>query len=140
MSSIDPMTSKSKPFLPQVTNQSNMNKRPGVIQRTYCINPPYASHQLISPGLMTAMLTSLVSKYYKRLQPIFSRLLVMDGFTLSTLRARYKRIEENLCGQSYSSGDPPISKSTCIPEWEVNSVYTRKKYGSHNEGNFDIDD
>ena len=59
---------------------------------------------------------------------------------ISTLRARYKRIEENLCAQRYSSGDPPISKSTSIPEWEVNSVYTRKKYGSHNEGNFDIDD
>ena len=58
---------------------------------------------------------------------------------ISTLRARYKRIEENLCGQRYSSGDPPISKSTSIPEWEVNSAYTRKKYGSHNEGNFDID-
>ena len=40
MSSIDPMTSKSKPFLPEVTNQSNMNKRPGVIQSTYCMNPP----------------------------------------------------------------------------------------------------
>ena len=77
MSSIDPMTSKSKPFLLQVTNQSNMNKRPGVIQSTYCMNPPYASHQLISPGFMTAMLTSLVSQYFKRLQPTFSRLLVM---------------------------------------------------------------
>ena len=64
----------------------------------------------------------------------------MGGFTLSTLQAKYKRIEENLCGQSYSSEDPPMSKSTSIPEWEVNLVYTRMKYGSQNEGNFDIDD
>ena len=77
MSLIEPMTNKSKPFLLQVTNQSNMNKGPGVVQSTYCMNSPYASHQLISPGLMIVMLTSLVSKYFKRLQPTFSRLLVM---------------------------------------------------------------
>ena len=59
---------------------------------------------------------------------------------ISTLRARYKRIEENLCAQRYSSEDPPISKSTSIPEWEADSVSTRKKYCSHKEGNFDMDD
>ena len=59
---------------------------------------------------------------------------------ISTFRATYKRIEENLWAQRYSSGDPPISKSTSIPEWEADSVSTRKKYCSHNEGNYDIDD
>ena len=58
---------------------------------------------------------------------------------ISTLRARYKRIEE-MCAQKYSSRDPPISKSISIPEWEADSVSMRKKYCSHNEGNFDIDD
>ena len=58
---------------------------------------------------------------------------------ISTLRARYKRIEE-MCAQKYSSEDPPISKLTSIPKWEADLVSTRKKYYPHKEGIFDIDD
>ena len=120
MSSIDPMTSKSKPILPEVTNQSNMNKRPGVIQSTYCVNPPYARHQLISPGLMTAMLTSLVSKYYKRLHCTFSRLLVMGpcwswvraghgGFHLKHIASEIqKNRRESVRSELFIRGSPDI--------------------------------
>ena len=58
---------------------------------------------------------------------------------ISTLRARYKRIEE-MCAQKYLSRDPPISKLTTILDWEADSMSTGKKYYSHKEGRNDMDD
>ena len=88
----------------------------------------------------------IVSEIQKSRRRVCSKVFITGSHDIkldrdiNTLRVRYKRIEENLCAQRYSSRDPPISKSTNILEWEADSVSTRKKYCSHNEGNFDIDD